>query len=133
MLSVCAFQKGERVKVVRCVHKGVKAYRKLPPLTSHAVAQCPAISGFQSKPAGGVPPCDSLKKMPKRWRPGIFAIINAIACGANVSNLAFNTTAAAETLAEAINTTTGIQHFLLTSVERVAGRTYVYVQVFRQG
>tara|TARA_Y100001936_G_scaffold206937_1_gene211613 strand:+ start:5267 stop:5482 length:216 start_codon:yes stop_codon:yes gene_type:complete len=71
--------------------------------------------------------------MPKRWRPGIFAIINARGCGANVSNLAFNTTAAAETLAEAINTTTGIQHFLLTSVERVAGRTYVYVQVFRQG
>lgn len=133
MLSVCAFQKGERVKVVRCVHKGVKAYRKLPPLTSHAVAQCPAISGFQSKPAGVVPPCDSLKKMPKRWRPGIFAIINARGCGANVSNLAFNTTAAAETLAEAINTTTGIQHFLLTSVERVAGRTYVYVQIFRQG
>jgi len=40
---------------------------------------------------------------------------------------------AAETLGEAIDTATGINNFLLASVERVAGATYVNVQGFALG
>ena len=40
---------------------------------------------------------------------------------------------AAETLGEAINTATGINSFLLASVERVTRTTYVNVQGFAHG
>src|SRR5690606_34419775 len=43
------------------------------------------------------------------------------------------TDAAAEALGEAIDTTTSIYHFLLTSVERVAFVAHVHVEVFTQG
>ncbi len=42
------------------------------------------------------------------------------------------TDTAAETLGEAIDTATGINDFLLASVERVALAAHVYVEVFTQ-
>ena len=49
------------------------------------------------------------------------------------NRLLFGADTAAEALGELVDTATGINDFLLASVERVAVATYVYVQVFTQG
>ena len=67
------------------------------------------------------------KKTPEIFIPGVFTSAVSTAL---IKKLVFLGTAdtAAETLGEAIDTTTGINYFLLAGVERVARTTYVNVQ-----
>ena len=47
-------------------------------------------------------------------------------------NLLFRSDTAAETLGETVDTTTGINNFLLAGIERVACAAHVYVEAFAQ-
>jgi hypothetical protein len=71
------------------------------------------------------------KKTPEIFIPGV---LTSAASRWRIKKLVFLGTSdtAAETLGEAIDTATGINNFLLTSVERVAGATYVNVESLAQ-